>query len=296
MEFGHGLAIDAAGNAYVSGTTKSSNFPTTAGAFDRSLNIPPNCPRCATDNTDGFVFKLNAASSALTYSTYLGGTDIDSPRAIAVDGSGNAYVTGETLSSTDVPTTAGAFSRTLRGEYDMFVTKLNPGGTALAYSTFLGGTLTDDGARIRVDAGGNAYATGGSRSTDSPTTAGAVDPAVERWLELTDLVLTWLSGVTYPENEELPRRHASIQGNALAACCRLGGGTTRGPRSWPGCWRSGSGPTADGTATSGRAGGGRPSTRPSDRCGRCTSSVGSRPPSGPRNCSWTIGSSRAATG
>ena len=81
MEFGHGLAIDAAGNAYVTGTTKSSNFPTTGGAFDRSLNIPPNCPRCATDNTDGFAFKLNAAGSALLYSTYLGGTDIDSPRS-----------------------------------------------------------------------------------------------------------------------------------------------------------------------------------------------------------------------
>ena len=129
MEFGHGLAIDAAGNAYVTGTTKSSNFPTTGGAFDRSLNIPPNCPRCATDNTDGFAFKLNATGSALVYSTYLGGTDIDSPRAVAVDGGGNAYVTGETL-STDFPTTAGAFARTLHGQYDVFVTKLNPTGRA----------------------------------------------------------------------------------------------------------------------------------------------------------------------
>ena len=65
MDFGNRLAVDAAGNAYVTGTTKSSNFPTTGGAFDRTLNIPPNCPRCATDNTDGFVFKLNAAGSAL---------------------------------------------------------------------------------------------------------------------------------------------------------------------------------------------------------------------------------------
>ena len=81
LEFGNGIAIDASGNAYVTGTTKSSNFPITGGAFDRSINIPPNCPRCATDVTDGFVFKLNAAGSALTYSTFLGGTDIDSPRA-----------------------------------------------------------------------------------------------------------------------------------------------------------------------------------------------------------------------
>jgi len=81
MEFGRRIAIDAAGNAYITGQTKSSNFPVTANAFDRTLNIPPNCPRCATDNTDGFVTKLNASGSALVYSTYLGGTDYDSPRA-----------------------------------------------------------------------------------------------------------------------------------------------------------------------------------------------------------------------
>ena len=113
MEFGNGIAVDARRQRLRHGQTKSSNFPTTGGAFDRSLNIPPNCPRCGIDNTDGFVFKLNAAGSALDYSTYLGGTDIDSPRGIAVDGAGNAYVTGETLSA-DFPTTAGAFRRTTR--------------------------------------------------------------------------------------------------------------------------------------------------------------------------------------
>src|SRR3954447_23172246 len=89
MEFGNSLAVDSAGNAYMTGTTKSSNFPTTANALDRTLNTPGNCPRCGVDNTDGFVFKLNAAGSALVYSTYLGGgTDIDSPRGITVDGAG----------------------------------------------------------------------------------------------------------------------------------------------------------------------------------------------------------------
>jgi hypothetical protein len=174
MEFGNRLAVDASGNAYVTGTTKSSNFPTTAGAFDRSQNIPPNCPRCATDVTDGFVFKLNAAGSALSYSTYLGGTDYEAPRGIAVDGSGNAYVTGEAL-SIDFPTTAGAFSRALRGEYDVFVTKLNPTGSALVYSTFLGGTAVDNGGQVQVDSGGNAYLLGASSSTDFPTTPGAFD-------------------------------------------------------------------------------------------------------------------------
>ncbi|MDX6621775.1 MAG: hypothetical protein QOK36_4161 [Gaiellales bacterium] len=174
MEFGNGIAIDGGGNAYVTGTTKSSNFPTTGNAFDRSINIPPNCPRCGTDVTDGFVVKLNAAGSALSYSTYLGGTDIDSPRGIAVDGAGSAYVVGETPSG-DFPTTAGAFRRTSAGQYDMFVTKLNPTGSALAYSTYLGGTQVDDGEAISVDAGGNAYAQGFTSSSDFPTTPGAFD-------------------------------------------------------------------------------------------------------------------------
>jgi Beta-propeller repeat len=174
MEFGRRIAIDAAGNAYITGQTKSSNFPVTANAFDRTLNIPPNCPRCATDNTDGFVTKLNASGSALVYSTYLGGTEYDSPRGIAVDAGGNAYVIGETL-STDFPTTAGAFRRTYSGNYDIFVTKLNAAGSALSYSTFVGGTQVDNGERVAVDAGGNAYVLGFSSSLDFPTTAGAFD-------------------------------------------------------------------------------------------------------------------------
>ena len=174
MEFGRRIAIDAAGNAYLTGQTKSSNFPVTGNAFDRTINIPPNCPRCATDVTDGFVTKLNATGSALVYSTYLGGTDYDSPRGIAVDAGGNAYVIGETLSP-DFPTTAGAFRRTYSGNYDIFVTKLNAAGSALAYSTFIGGTQVDNGERVAVDAGGNAYVMGFSSSLDFPTTAGAFD-------------------------------------------------------------------------------------------------------------------------
>jgi hypothetical protein len=174
LDFGRRIAIDASGNAYVTGQTKSSNFPTTANAFDRSLNIPPNCPRCATDNTDTFVVKLNASGSSLVYSTYLGGTDFDSAHGIAVDGAGNAYVTGETV-SIDFPTTAGAFSRTSRGQYDVYLTKLNATGSALVYSTYLGGTLVDNAERVKVDSGGNAYVLGFTSSPDFPTTPGAFD-------------------------------------------------------------------------------------------------------------------------
>src|SRR5262245_29771210 len=174
FEFGRRIAIDSAGNAYVTGQTKSSNFPTTGGAFDRTLNTPPNCPRCATDNTDGFVTKLNATGSALLYSTYLGGTDYDDPRGIAVDSAGNAYVAGDTVSF-DFPTTAGAFSTANHGQYDIFVTELNTGGTGLVYSTYVGGTQVDNGERVAVDSGGNAYVLGFTSSTDFPTTPGAFD-------------------------------------------------------------------------------------------------------------------------
>ncbi len=173
FDFGRRIAIDAAGNAYVTGQTKSSNFPTTGGAFDRTFNIA-NCPRCGIDQYDTFVTKLNAAGSALVYSTFLGGTDIDDARGIAVDGGGNAYVIGETTSR-DFPTTAGAFDRIHNGAYDVFVARFNAAGSALVYSTYLGGVQVDDGERIAVDAGGNAYAMGFTSSADFPTTAGAFD-------------------------------------------------------------------------------------------------------------------------
>ena len=171
------------GNAYITGQTKSTNFPTTAGAFDRSFNVL-NCPRCGIDQYDAFVAKLNPSGSALVYSTFLGGTDIDDARGIAVDGSGNAYVTGETTSP-DFPTTAGAFARTIHGAYDVFVTKLNASGSALVYSTYLGGTNVDNGERIAVDAGGQALVLGFSSSSDFPTTAGALDITANGGFDIT---------------------------------------------------------------------------------------------------------------
>jgi hypothetical protein len=112
----------------------------------------------------------------LDYSTFLGGTDGDRGLDIAVDRSGRAYVTGQTA-STDYPTTPGAFDRTFNGlDFDAFVTKLNASGSALAYSTFLGGTDTEDGFGIAVDGMGRAYVTGHTESADFPTTPGAFDP------------------------------------------------------------------------------------------------------------------------
>ena len=109
---------------------------------------------------------------SLSYSTYLGGSGFDVGEGIAVDSSGNAYVTGETASS-DFPTTAGAFETTYGGGDDAFVTKLNGSGSALIYSTYLGGSGFDVGEGIAVDSSGNAYVTGGTNSSDFPTTAGA---------------------------------------------------------------------------------------------------------------------------
>jgi hypothetical protein len=119
-----------------------------------------------------FVTKLNASGSALAYSTFLGGTHSESGEGIAVR-EGRAYVTGNTASF-DYPTTAGAFDRTLGGGSDAFVTKLNASGSALAYSTFLGGTSDDRGFGIAVR-DGRAYVTGATDSADFPTTQGAFD-------------------------------------------------------------------------------------------------------------------------
>jgi hypothetical protein len=164
---GFAVAVDAAGNAYVTGETTGSGFPTTPGAFDLSYNG---------GGIDAFVAKLNAAGSALTYSTYLGGNSFDASNptnAIAVDSLGQAYVTGCT-SSSDYPTTPGAFDQSLSTGCDVFVTKLSASGSALVYSTFIGGAGYDDAWGITLDAPGRATVTGFTEATDYPTTFGAL--------------------------------------------------------------------------------------------------------------------------
>jgi hypothetical protein len=129
---------------------------------------------------------LNSRGSALVYSTYLcgAGTPLCNScggacSGIALDSSDNAYVTGDTGSG-DFPTTAGAFQTSLRGPYNAFVSKLNSRGSALIYSTYLGGSgdetglFGDDGSAIAVDSSGNAYVTGNTESSNFPTTAGGL--------------------------------------------------------------------------------------------------------------------------
>ena len=171
FDMGLGIAVDSADNAYVTGGTSSTDFPTTPGVFDSTVG----------GYEDAFVTKLNAAGSALIYSTFLGGSSSvfggssgTQGQGIVVDGSGNAYVTGVT-DSTDFPTTPGAFDATFNGDADAFVTKLNATGSALTYSTFLGGSSSDRCQGIAVDGSGNAYVTGLTSSVDFPTTLGAFD-------------------------------------------------------------------------------------------------------------------------
>ncbi|MCW3095458.1 MAG: hypothetical protein JWL77_1076 [Chthonomonadaceae bacterium] len=164
-----GIALDSSNHAYVTGYASSADFPTTPGAFQRVKNVP------STFGPNAFVTKLNTTGTALLYSTYIGGSTGDIGYAIAVDHAGDAYITGRTA-STDFPTTPGAFqiaSRTPTGGYSGFVTKLNPNGTALLYSTYLGGNDFTRGAAIAVDSLGDAYVTGPTSAADFPTTPGA---------------------------------------------------------------------------------------------------------------------------
>ncbi|MBI3697828.1 MAG: SBBP repeat-containing protein [Acidobacteria bacterium] len=154
---GYGIAVDTAGNAYITGETRSANLPGAPGALQGSNG----------GGYDAFVIKLNAAGSAVVYATYLGGSGTDAGRSIAVDGAGNAYIAGFSASS-NFPTTAGAFQRTNRGSQNVFVCKLNPAGSALVYSTFLGGFGRDYVTAIAVNAAGEAFVTGGTSSSNFP--------------------------------------------------------------------------------------------------------------------------------
>ncbi|MBI4853000.1 MAG: SBBP repeat-containing protein [Acidobacteria bacterium] len=164
------ISVDSTGNAYIVGGTQSIDFPVTSGVFQ---------PRYGGSGQDAFAAKIDSSGTNLLYATYLGGTGNEGALDVAVDLEGNAYIVGST-SSMDFPTTEGSFQRTfVGGSVDGFVTKLNSRGSALVYSTFLGGTNTetligaDSVNSIALDSKGNAYLVGDTSSMNFPTTEGS---------------------------------------------------------------------------------------------------------------------------
>ena len=181
LDAGQAIAVDGAGNAYVGGRTNSFDFPTTPGAFQPQSD-------CTFFSSDGFVSKLSPDGAQLIFSTYLGGpSDVDgmlgseTVNGLAVSSSGEVYVSGVT-GSQGFPTTPGSLQPNLKdpgtniGDFVVFVTKLNPSGSALEYSTFLSGGSAvrghESSGGIAIDSDGNAYVTGTTGSDDFPLTAG----------------------------------------------------------------------------------------------------------------------------
>ncbi len=163
-DLGSSIAIDGSNNIYIAGTTASSNFPTHGPAFPNNAGL-----------SDIFVTKIDSTGGNIVYSTYIGGSGLDRAAGIALDGSGNAYVVGRVGdTSIDFPTTPGSLATIYRGgDFDAVVFKLNAQGNALVYSTFLGGEDNDSAEGIAIDLSGNAYVTGGTRSTGFPVTSSA---------------------------------------------------------------------------------------------------------------------------
>ena len=152
---GNGVAVDSAGNSYITGTTVSPDFPMKNRAEGQHADY------------DAFVTKLNSTGSGLVYSTYLGGSGHDEGVAVGVDANGFAYVVGSTA-STNFPVTSSAFQKVNHGGSDAFVTKLNQAGNAFVYSTYLGGTNDDQPKAITLDSSHRVYVTGYTGSVDFP--------------------------------------------------------------------------------------------------------------------------------
>ena len=160
-EFNGGLVVDSSDNAYITGYTTSTTFPVTTGAFQTKLGNPNGC--------NAFVTKLNNTGSKPIYSTYLGGTNgLDIGYGITVDSSGDAYVAGA-AGSTDFPTNHAIQPTYGGGQSDAFLTELNPSGTGLVFSTFLGGSGADGAGSVALDGTGAVYVEGSTSSADFPT-------------------------------------------------------------------------------------------------------------------------------
>jgi uncharacterized protein (TIGR03437 family) len=180
------IALDSAGNIYIGGATLSFNFPTTSGAFQTKFGGSEGQNEFFLYG-DAFITKLNSTATAVIYSTYLGGGGDDIIYGMVVDSSGTVYVTGST-SSLNFPTAGAPVQRNYAGYYnlpelveqligDAFVARLNAAGTALLYSTYLGGTANDEGRALAVDSAGIIYVVGATDSPDFPVTSGAIQTA-----------------------------------------------------------------------------------------------------------------------
>lgn len=162
---GNAIDVNAAGEAFITGFTRSANFPATAGSVSTSFG----------GVYDAFVTKLDATGSSLVYSTFVGGSATDQARAISVNGAGEAFVAGYSASA-NFPVTPGAFSTTKSAtSFDLFALRLNAGGSALLYSTFIGGGSGEEPFDAEVNSNGEFHITGSTLSADFPTTPGAFD-------------------------------------------------------------------------------------------------------------------------
>jgi Fibronectin type III domain/Beta-propeller repeat len=178
-DVGNGIAIDSTGAAYIGGDTDSTDFPTAGPAIQTTNG----------GSIDGFVAKLDVSGTSLDYSDYIGGSGNDPVESIALDGSNNAYITGITTSS-NFPITPGAYQRTQSGTGDNgFVAAVKADGSALIYSTYLGGTGSNDALAIAVDSAGEAYVTGDTSSSNFPT----LNPVQASLKGATDVFITKLN-------------------------------------------------------------------------------------------------------
>ena len=170
-ESGNAIAVDASGDAYVCGSTSSSDFPVTPGVFQGTLGNVNN-------KTNAFITELNPSGTGLIFSTYLGASGNDSCAGIAVDSSGNVFVAGSTSSFNFPVSNNPIILQFPFGNLGTtgFFSEISSAGTALTYSTFLGGNYRDDAAGVAVDTNGYAYVVGSTSSTNFPTTINAYEP------------------------------------------------------------------------------------------------------------------------
>jgi hypothetical protein len=217
-DVGYGIGLDKKGNVYVAGRTSSKDFPTTPGVFDRTYNGGRN--KGPYFGGDAFVAKLSPDGSHLLYSTYIGGSNDEIARDLAVDpDTGIAYITGATHSK-NLPTTRGSFDTkhniplwqvfSDKPPPDAYIAKLSEDGSKLLYCTYLGGSTRDNGQGITVDSLGNAYVTGFTASDNFPTTPGAFQRELRGGTDL------WIAKI-------------SVDGSSLIYSTFLGGSREDGP-------------------------------------------------------------------